>query len=230
MGTIFWQLNDCWPVASWASIDYDGRWKALQYYARRFYAPVLVSPHEEDGALAVYVVSDHTKEESAELSVRLMNFGGEVVYEKKMPVVVQPLASTVVMKTPLSQLLNAESDARKLVVVAELRENGKLISQNLEYLAPTKSIVLPEPHIHSEIERAGDGFNVTLTSQVVARSVYVSFGEHDAEYSDNYFDLLPNSPVTIHVTSRATLEALRSAIRIQTLADAFLPGGQTKHE
>ena len=61
MGSIFWQLNDCWPVASWSSIDYYGRWKALQYYARRFYAPILVSPHVEDGSLKVYIVSDKTK-------------------------------------------------------------------------------------------------------------------------------------------------------------------------
>ena len=61
MGSIFWQLNDCWPVASWSSIDYYGRWKALQYYARRFYAPILVSPHVEDGALKIYIVSDKTK-------------------------------------------------------------------------------------------------------------------------------------------------------------------------
>ena len=63
MGSIFWQLNDCWPVASWSSIDYYGRWKALQYYARRFYAPVLVSPHVEDGVLKVYIVSDKAKAE-----------------------------------------------------------------------------------------------------------------------------------------------------------------------
>ena len=63
MGSIFWQLNDCWPVASWSSIDYYGRWKALQYYARRFYAPILVSPHVEDGALKVYIVSDKIKAE-----------------------------------------------------------------------------------------------------------------------------------------------------------------------
>ena len=60
MGSLFWQLNDCWPVASWSSIDYYGRWKALQYYARRFYAPILVSPHIEGGALKVYIVSDKT--------------------------------------------------------------------------------------------------------------------------------------------------------------------------
>jgi len=73
MGSIFWQLNDCWPVASWSSIDYYGRWKALQYYARRFYAPILVSPHVEDGSVKVYVVSDAVVAKKANLRVRLMD-------------------------------------------------------------------------------------------------------------------------------------------------------------
>ena len=83
MGSIFWQLNDCWPVASWSSIDYYGRWKALQYYARRFYAPILVSPHVEDGSVKVYIVSDKTDSTPASLRVRLMDFDGKVLLEEK---------------------------------------------------------------------------------------------------------------------------------------------------
>ena len=79
MGGIYWQLNDCWPVASWASLDYYGRWKALQYYARRFYAPLLVSPHVEDGMLAVYIVSDKTAATQAKLRLRIMDFEGHVI-------------------------------------------------------------------------------------------------------------------------------------------------------
>jgi hypothetical protein len=85
MGSIFWQLNDCWPVASWSSIDYYGRWKALQYYARRFYAPILVSPHVEDGSLKVYIVSDKTEAKPATLRVRLMDFDGKVLLEDSRP-------------------------------------------------------------------------------------------------------------------------------------------------
>ena len=47
MGAVYWQINDCWPVISWSSIDYWGRWKALHYYAKRFFAPVMISCEEE---------------------------------------------------------------------------------------------------------------------------------------------------------------------------------------
>jgi beta-mannosidase len=107
MGSIFWQLNDCWPVASWSSIDYYGRWKALQYYARRFYAPILVSPHVEDGALKVYIVSDKTKAQPATLRVRLMDFDGKVLLEDAHTVEVTPLASKVYLDWPLKKLTDA---------------------------------------------------------------------------------------------------------------------------
>ena len=64
MGSLYWQIDDCWPVASWSSIDYTGRWKALQYYARRFYSEFLLSPHEENGRLNFYIVSDRPRSAS----------------------------------------------------------------------------------------------------------------------------------------------------------------------
>ena len=125
MGTIFWQLNDCWPVASWSSIDYYGRWKALQYYARRFYAPILVSPHVEDGALKVYIVSDKTKTQSATLRVRLMDFDGKVLLEETNTVNVEPLSSKVYLDWPLKKLADAgAADTSRVFVVADLTSGG----------------------------------------------------------------------------------------------------------
>jgi beta-mannosidase len=80
MGTLFWQLNDCWPVVSWSSIDYYGRWKALQYYSRRAYAPVLVSPYlAEDGTVSVKVVSDRIEEFNGTLETYVMGFDGNII-------------------------------------------------------------------------------------------------------------------------------------------------------
>ena len=78
MGSLYWQLNDCWPVASWASIDYYGRWKALQYYAKKFYADTIVSPFEHDGKIDVYVVADSLTPQTGTIRTRLLDFSGKV--------------------------------------------------------------------------------------------------------------------------------------------------------
>src|SRR5205085_114414 len=93
MGSLFWQIDDCWPVASWSSIDYYGRWKALQYYARRFYNPLLVSPHPEGDAINLYVVSEHPTPVPAHLTATLMDFAGHALTQTSADVNVAPLTS-----------------------------------------------------------------------------------------------------------------------------------------
>jgi beta-mannosidase len=222
MGSIFWQLNDCWPVASWSSIDYYGRWKALQYYARRFYAPVLVSPHVENGALAVYVVSDKTEPERGQLRLRIMDFAGHVVREINQEVTIDPSASKVYLQVPLSELgKNGPVDLAEVFGAVDLAVDGQQVSSNLVFFVPSKEVHLPHAEVSAQIKPSGPGFNVTLSSPVLARSTYVSFGEADVDFSDNYIDLLSNEPVTIHITSKASLEDLRLQMKIVSLADAF---------
>src|SRR5260370_6203032 len=98
MGSLYWQLNDCWPVASWASIDYFGRWKALQYYARRFYDDVLISPYAHDGKLDIFVVSDKLQPFSGKVHARLLEFSGNVLFEKTKDVQI-PAASSAIYLT-----------------------------------------------------------------------------------------------------------------------------------
>jgi len=225
MGTIFWQLNDCWPVASWSSIDYYGRWKALQYYARRFYAPVLVSPHVEDGALKVYIVSDKVKAEPATLRARPMDFNGKVLLEETSAVEVAPLISKVYLDWPLKKLADAGAhDTSRVFVVAELTAGGAEISRNLVYLAPTKGVHLKPAQLKVETSGANGSYKIRVTSQVLARSVYLSFGNLDAQLSDNYFDLLPGETVEITATSAASLDALKAQLKVISLSDAFAPG------
>lgn len=220
MGSLYWQLNDCWPVASWSSIDYYGRWKALQFYARRFYSPVLVSPHVEDGSLAVYVVSDATTQKQMSLDLRVLTLDGKLVDEKRAEIEVEPLSSKVFIKIPLEEIQKL-SEPEKVFAVAVLKDGTATISQNITYLVPTAQIALPHPAIQSELTVAGGGYKLRLSSATLARSVYVSFGDNDAELSDNYFDLLPGEPVEIAIQSKANAEQLRSTMRIMSLGDAF---------
>ena len=222
MGSIFWQLNDCWPVASWSSIDYNGRWKALQYYARRFYAPVLVSPHLENGAVKVYIVSDKTMPLAATLQVRLMDFSGKVLLEEKHDMSVDPLASKVYLEWPLVKLAQAGGrDTTGVFLVAELSAGTEKLSRNLIYLAPTKEVHLKPAHLDITTSGSNGHYKVQVGSSVLARDVYLSFGELDAQVSDNYFDLLPGEKTEIEVTSTATHDALKANLKVMSLTDAF---------
>jgi beta-mannosidase len=235
MGSIYWQLNDCWPVASWSSIDYYGRWKALQYYARRFYAPVLVSPHVEDGSVKIYIVSDRTAATPASLRVRLMDFDGKVLLEEKRDVSVDQLASKIYLDWPLAKLRQAgASDTTPVFVVAELAIGNGTMSRNLVYLAPTKEVHLKPAIIETEISQAGkpatasantgsNTYRIRISSRVLARDVYLSSGAIDASFSDNYFDVLPGETIEIMATTNATRDELKAQLKVISLTDAFAP-------
>jgi beta-mannosidase len=222
MGSIFWQLNDCWPVASWSSIDYYGRWKALQYYARRFYAPVLVSPHVEDGEVKVSIVSDRTAAQDAELRVRLMDFDGKVLLEEKRAVNIAPLSSQVDLEWPLEKISTAGGgDLTKVFVAADLGRADTRISRNLIYLVPVKQVHLKPATLHVEVGGQNGSYTIHVTSPVLARDVYLSFGSLDASLSDNYFDVLPGETVTITATTKASRDDLQAQMKVVSLTDAF---------
>ncbi len=220
MGSLYWQLNDCWPVASWSSLDYYGRWKALHYYARRFYNDLLVSPHEENGAVAVYVVSDKTVPTSAELRVRLLGLDGTVVSDNTQPVQVPALSSKIYVQAPMSEMLNGK-DPAQVFVAADLSVAGKPVSSNLLFFASPKSIPLLPANISTELTAEGGAYRLRLSSKVLARNVYVSFSGMEPKISDNYFDLLPGQPVDIQITSSAPLDQLKAALKVISLVDAF---------
>jgi beta-mannosidase len=124
MGSLYWQLNDCWPVASWASIDYYGRWKALQYYARRFYDDVLVSPFRHDGKVDVYVVSDKLQPVTGQIRTRLLDFSGKSLVDKMQDVQVAAQSSAVYFTLDEKELM-ANADPKKTFLVFDLAVGGQ---------------------------------------------------------------------------------------------------------
>ncbi|MDQ6645613.1 MAG: glycoside hydrolase family 2 protein [Pseudomonadota bacterium] len=219
MGSLYWQLNDVWPGASWSSIDWYGRWKALQFHARRFYAPVRVAPIRHHGRTQVYLISDRTQPIDAQLRVRVMSMDGTVRYDHTEAAKIAPLASTRVLDLTDAALLHGGS-AANTIAVFELLQDGKLLSRHLLYFDSAPKLQLPDPALSGSLVAHGDGYRLTVQARRFARGVWIDFGDRDAKLSDNAFDLLPGQSMTLDVHSDASIAALRTSLRLHSLADA----------
>ncbi|MEO8727268.1 MAG: glycoside hydrolase family 2 protein [Acidobacteriaceae bacterium] len=221
MGALYWQLNDCWPVASWSSIDYYGNWKALQYYTRHFYDDLLVSPWEHDGKVDIYVVSDKMQSTGGTLRVRLMDFYGKTLSQNTQAVQAPAQSSAVYQTLDEKQLLTG-ADAKKVFLAVDLMVEGASVSRNLVFFDTVRNLELPEkPRISTSLSAVNGGYLLTLTSPALARHVFVSFGDLDVQLSDNYVDVLPNETVTLKLKSASNSAELRGALKLMSLMEAF---------
>jgi beta-mannosidase len=222
MGSLYWQIDDCWPVASWSSIDYTGRWKALQFYARRFYSEMLVSPYEQNGQLQFHIVSDRPRATASQLKVSVLDFAGHELWSKKESITVAPLSSKSYLAVPTGTLL-AGKDRKDVFVLAELLVNGAVVSSHEYFFEPHKNLSLTKPQINAEVVRTPKGFTIALSTDTFARAVYLSAGRQAGRFVDNYFDLIPGKTLTTEFrsASRMTLAEFRKQLKIKSLADAF---------
>lgn len=220
MGSLYWQLNDVWPGASWSSLDYYGHWKALHYRARRFFAPVAVAALRKDGATSVSLLNDRTTALKGELRLRVFDVDGKLLREEKRVDELPPLSAKAVGEFVDADLLRG-ADPKRSVAVFELHVAGEPVSRGFVWFDAAKSLALPDPGLRARIEKAGDGYRVIVSAQKLARAVWLDFGDADAQLSDNAFDLAPGERVEIALRSDADLDALRKALRVRSLADAM---------
>jgi beta-mannosidase len=221
MGAMYWQLNDCWPVASWSSIDYSGRWKALQYYAVRFFDDVLVSAFRHDGKVEVFGVNDRLTPLRASLRRRVLDFNGKVLATSASDVDLPAQSSTLLSTNTDAELL-AGADPSQTFAVYELTADGKVLSRNLVFFREMRNVRLPAAAIEPRWSSANE---VALSSPVLARHVALTFGDLDVHASDNYFDLLPGESVTVRLDTKAGTDDVKKAMKVTTLVDAFQPAG-----
>ncbi len=217
-GSLYWQLDDCWPVASWSGIDYFGRWKALHYFARRFFAPVLVSVVEEGGAVAVAVVSDRRERFSASLALRLVDFEGRELWSDARDVVVEGNGSQVHATLPRAALLGGRAPTR-VVLVAEIFAgaagvaNGVPIGRGLHYFVKIRDMELADPELRVEVSGESSAIEVRVTARRLAKNVRLRAEPSDGRFDDNYFDLLAGEVRVVTWNGRRPRRVEASSIR-----------------
>ncbi len=228
-GTLYWQINDCWPVNSWSSIDYFGRWKALHYYARRFYAPLLLSVEDSESCMKMVVNNDGLTPWDGEVRWRLENLHGDRLVEGSEKIHTLPSTATQLTLLDFSENLTLEN-RRSLVFVSELWQNADLRSCVVTPFVPDKHLELENPRItwDAVLEgKGGDGeeklVTITLQSSSLARFVELNLGAADVVFSDNFFDLPPNHKVSVScpLPEGWTIKKLRTALRVRSLYDSY---------
>ncbi len=192
MGTLFWQLNDCWPVTSWSSVDYFGRWKALNYQVKKSFSNLILSVKEEDNGYDIYLINDGLDPQAGQLEVEMIDFGGSKHWNAITKETISANESRKVFKI---EKHFKQEDFRKLVLSVKFKFNGESI-ETLHYFLKPKDLTLMKPNI--QIKKIND-LTYEISSDVLAKNVYLS-SEPETFFSDNYFDVLPNQKIEIRLS------------------------------
>lgn len=202
MGSLFWQLNDSWPVVSWSGIDYYGNWKALMYQSKRAFAPILINAIKEGDDLCVYLVSDELQDhDGVRLDVELMDFDGKVHGKWTQDGRLAANSSVLFMKKRAGELQGKLSAATSLLHFTLKDKNGVTLADDVFYFAYPKDQKLPEANIETSVRRRGDAIEMTLKTDKLARDIFVEVPVQGVRFTDNFFDLLPGQRKKITITS-----------------------------
>ncbi|HIC8807549.1 TPA: glycosyl hydrolase 2 galactose-binding domain-containing protein [Elizabethkingia anophelis] len=196
MGSLYWQINDCWPVVSWSSIDYLGNWKAAHYQAKRSFEQQLIAIENKDGILKTRVINDGIKDfKSVRLSVSIQKLNGEVV--EKFDETDQKLnANSIVEYSPLkiADIVAKELQDQVVMHYTLKDEKNNVLAESNFYLVYPKDLKLTKPNL---LVKNISATEIELSTDVLAKDVYLI---GDTHFSDNFFDLMPNTKKRINLS------------------------------
>ncbi len=237
MGALYWQLNDCWPVASWSSIEFTGRWRALHHVARRFFAPALVSalvPGDEGTSIGnyrrstvdevlIHTVYDRPERATGLLRWDLFHVDGRVLLRGRKRVRLH-YGQSVRQKTLRLARLLARHGRDNLVLRLALDVGGRCVSEDSVLLAPPRFLALPKARTKVGIEQIDPRrARLTFTSSAFQHRFAFDFPGMAHSSSDNYFELFAGEPRTIEVgfARPQTAARLRAGLTFHSLVDTY---------
>lgn len=202
MGSLFWQLNDSWPVVSWSSIDYYGNWKAMQYQSQRAFAPILINAIKEGDDLCVYLISDELQDrDDVRLTVELMDFDGKSHGKWTQNGKLTANTSMLFLKKRVDEFLSKQDAATSFLRFTLKAKNGAALADEVFYFAYPKDQKLPEARIETSVKKRGEAIEMTLKTDKLARDIFIEVPVQGVRFSDNFFDLLPGQRKKITITS-----------------------------
>ena len=197
MGTLYWQLNDCWPSISWSSIDYYGHRKALYYTTKKKFQHVIMSALNHNDTISIYAISDLNENINVYAAINVISFAGDTLYTKKTNVVTLPaLSSQIVDDIVIDKTLNQHKSSSYVTLSLQSQDDVHSFNDVIFMVLP-KDVKLPQSSVEMKVDE-GREYSITLKSSTLAKSVFVYTSDDvDGTFSDNYFDMLPGEVKTI---------------------------------
>ena len=224
MGCVYWQYNDTWPCSSWSSMDYFGRWKALHYMAKNFYAPVLVSGAEDmkAGTVELFVTSDRMEDCQGKLTWTVTDVAGQTLKHGTLAVDVAAHKSQKVETLKLAAEIQKHGKNNVLVWL-KLEVGGTTVSDNLVTFVYPREFNLSDPKLAAAVAEANGTFTVTLTAEHPALWTWLELEGVDARCSGNFFHVIKGTPVSITMqpAKPLTKDAFQKALRVRSLFDTY---------
>jgi beta-mannosidase len=218
MGSLYWQLNDCWPVASWASADYFRKWKALHYAARKAFEPVLIAPVLDGNQVSIYIVSDLQYSFDAVLKLEVVSFIGGRRIIVNQTIKVEPNISNKVLEFLLDKMISSDQRKESVLHLKLDREGKEPVETNLYFSRPKELLLPQKPTIDVTIEEMGaEGAVLHLSSKTLVKNLMLSVTEEEVFFSDNYFDLLPGKPRRIVLKTFLDLKQVKEKLTFRHL-------------
>ena len=208
MGTMYWQLNDCWPAISWSSIDFEGNKKAFHYQLNRLYNTYLLSMVKNNNDIECWIISDSLKNCDAQLQLSIWNFSGKLLWNKNVPINIPEQLSKIYFQLSLDSVLN-KYDSTKIVLHGVLMSGEKKLAYADYFFCTSKNIDFQNPEIKFKLFRdKKNKIPQTISVSCHKPAFGVSFyaQRKDGNYlgfelSDNFFSLFPDENKDIYIKS-----------------------------
>ena len=210
------QHNDCWPVTSWAGLDYYGRWKALHYHVKRAYSPIMVRAIEKDGDIFVFALNDHPSGQEVEMKIEVMDFDGKPVVQKEESLEFPPQSNQMIFSIP-----SHGKDSKNVVFIARLFRNGEELSNSFLYFVPDKEMQLKDPGVTFEISEDTSGIMISVHAGKLARQVFLEARGLEGRFSDNFFDMAAGETREILFLGDAGMKELKNRLKIKSIYDTY---------
>ena len=211
-GSLFWQLNDCWQASSWSIIDSSLQPKAAYYYAKKFFAPILVSFKRTIRGVEVWISNDLLEKVTGIFDLTLRSFEGKVIWKKSFQHIVPPNSSKKIFV--LDPTVYSKSDPSSHYFLAQFIAHGLIVSENRLFFVEPKYLRLPHVKISTSIKR--ENFLILRSSGFV-KNVCIEIGRADLVFDDNYFDLDAGAEKKVHFISALSTSKLKRKIRLRHL-------------